>query len=97
MTPSLNDLPLVHVTKRALEWLRAHRSGQKRTPYVSPPGVSACGVRSEDWCRTEDVRAILNGEHHAVLWNGPNSAFRRRVLMPTCPKCAVLLDQEMER
>lgn len=99
-----NNLPMAHVAKRALEWLGNHKSGHDKipyghdkTPYVSPPGVSACGVSSGEWCRTEDVRAILAGEHHATVWDGPGRTFRRRVLMPTCPQCAVILDQEMER
>jgi hypothetical protein len=87
---------MIHLTKRSVEFLKALPN---KVDYKSEPALAACGHRKaneDDWCRVEDVRAILRKEvivtinsHHRKQ----GKAWIRDVQIPTCPVCAVMLDK----
>lgn len=84
---------VIHLTTRALEWL----AGTKN--YTTDVGTPACGaVRAKrfNWCRAEDVRAMVKKWEHAYLLNARGEmTTRKEVIHPTCPTCAVLLDEAL--
>lgn len=94
--------PVIHLTVRAVEWLHRIRF-EPGTAFETPAAVTACGADREkragpkDWCRVEDVRALVHGNSRARLWDVDRTrSIYRDVTIPTCPRCAVLLDQALE-
>lgn len=101
---------IVHLTARAYSWAL----GGRHTKL--PVGLPACGKPKEkgstrfDYCGTEDVRALIQGDKYAEIkrprdihdeyhWRtNPLVPWITRVpLLPTCPHCAVTLDQVLQR
>jgi hypothetical protein len=69
--------------------------------YESPLGYPACERpapadtppwRDRIWCAVADVRAMTRKWKHAY-----DRKQQREIERPTCPKCAVLLDELLEK
>lgn len=87
---------VIHLTARAIEWLRSDGDGLQ---YKQPVGQAACGageVARGEVCGVQDVRAMVRGyklaRHSVYRGNEYSHHEERPIMIPNCDTCLVGLD-----
>lgn len=84
----------IHLSQRALAWLRDQPVSSKAIGTAACVEVGQNPVlpgNGQQWCRTEDVRALVHGWKHAYVWRTAGIE-KRYITMPTCQFCVALMD-----
>lgn len=84
----------IHLSQRALAWLRDQPVSSKAIGTAACVEVGQNPVlpgNGRQWCRTEDVRALVFGWKHAYVWRTAGIE-KRYVTQPTCQFCVALMD-----
>ena len=84
----------IHLTQRALAWLRGQAVSRKGIAMVACAEVGQTPTPPEKgrrWCRAEDVRALVYKWKHAYVWRTAGLE-KRYVTLPTCPFCVAIMD-----